>query len=344
MPTAKKLPSGNYRVQVFSHKEGNKRVYKSFTAPTKREAELIASQYKNGKHVIYEDKTVNEAVKGYISAKEGVLSPSTVRGYVRMVKYYQPIRHVKISKLDNEKLQRLISDLSQKLSPKTVSNVYGLLVSSIGFYCPDKRFNITLPKIIHEKTVSPSDGDIQALFNAADNILKACIALAAYGSLRRGEISALKYSDIDGNTLHIHADLVKDKNGIWVYKVAKTPDSIRYKSLPKEVIDLLGSGEPDDYVIKWTPDSITKRFIALRKKQGINIRFHDLRHYYASIGAALGIPDLYIADSGGWKQNSKVLKSVYQNKITPISKAFENKLNDHFSDLINGKVSHKCNT
>ena len=241
---------------------------------------------------------------------------------------------MKLSQLTNERLQIFVSDLSKKVSPKTVSNIYGLLSSSIALYLPEKRFNITLPRIIPKRQNAPSDEDVRALYDAACDELKKCIALSAYGSMRRGEISALKYSDIDGNVLFIHADLVKDKAGEWIYKEPKTPDSIRYKTVPVEVIELLGSGAPDDYVVKWLPDTITKRFIDLRKSQGLNIRFHDLRHYYASIGAALGIPDLYMADSGGWKQNSKVLKSVYQNKITPISGKFEKKLNDHFSKII----------
>ena len=333
MPTAKKLPSGSWNVRVFSHKDRyGKKIYESFTASTKRQAELMAAEYKVGKRpAADDDKTILEAVTGYISAKEGVLSPSTVRGYERMVKYYKPIEHIKLYQLTNERIQIFVSDLSRILSPKTVSNVFGLLTSSIGLYLPEKRIKVTLPKIMHQKQLSPSDEDVRGLYDAACVELKKCIALSAYGSMRRGEISALKYSDIDGATLFIHADLVKDKGGKWIYKEPKTPDSIRYKTVPAEVIELLGSGGPDEYVVKWLPDTITKRFIDLRKSQGVNIRFHDLRHYYASIGAALGIPDLYLAESGGWKQNSKVLKSVYQNKITPISEVFEKKLNEHFS-------------
>ena len=336
MATAKRLPSGSWNVQIYSHRNSKgRRVYKSFTAGTKRQAELLAAEYKSGKQRIVDDnKTVYEAVTGYINAKEGVLSPSTVRGYERMIKYYKPIEHIKLYQLTNEQIQIFVSDLARDLSPKTVSNVFGLLSSSIALYLPDKHIRVTLPRIIHKKTLSPSDEDVRGLYDAACDELKKCIALSAYGSMRRGEISALKYSDINENVLFIHADLVKDKGGEWVYKEPKTPDSIRYKTVPAEVIELLGSGAPDNYVVKWLPDTITKRFIDLRKSQGVNIRFHDLRHYYASIGAALGIPDLYLAESGGWKQNSKVLKSVYQNKITPISEAFEKKLNDHFSEQI----------
>ena len=43
MATAKKLPSGNWRVQVFvGVDENKKRIYKSFTAPTKKQAEYAA--------------------------------------------------------------------------------------------------------------------------------------------------------------------------------------------------------------------------------------------------------------------------------------------------------------
>ena len=39
MATPKKLPSGKWRVQVFSHMDGGRKVYKSFTASTKAERE-----------------------------------------------------------------------------------------------------------------------------------------------------------------------------------------------------------------------------------------------------------------------------------------------------------------
>jgi hypothetical protein len=41
MATAKKLPSGNYRVRVYDKSTGK---YKSFTAQTKREAERAAAE------------------------------------------------------------------------------------------------------------------------------------------------------------------------------------------------------------------------------------------------------------------------------------------------------------
>ena len=60
-----------------------------------------------------------------------------------------------------------------------------------------------------------------------------------------------------------------------------------------------------------TPNDITNRFKTVPKHAGLpHFRFHDLRHYNASIQHALGIPDAYLMQSGG-RENDSVLKSVF---------------------------------
>ncbi len=71
MATAKKLPSGHWRVNLFIGKElDGKRKYKSFTAETKKEAEFMAAQYnlerkENKAHKF----TLHEAIERYIESK-----------------------------------------------------------------------------------------------------------------------------------------------------------------------------------------------------------------------------------------------------------------------------------
>lgn len=80
MATAKKMPSGNYRVRIYDKATGKQ---KSFTAGTKKEAEYLANEWLTGrqKAVIKHDITVGEAVRTYIDSKNNVLSASTIRGY-----------------------------------------------------------------------------------------------------------------------------------------------------------------------------------------------------------------------------------------------------------------------
>ena len=85
MPKAKKLPSGSWRCQV-SFTENGTRVRKSVTVKDpsragKKECERLAAELA----IVHSDRgeniTVHEAVANYITVKERVLSPSTIRAY-----------------------------------------------------------------------------------------------------------------------------------------------------------------------------------------------------------------------------------------------------------------------
>lgn len=144
---AKKLPSGMWNVTVYSHMEGGKRKYMSFTAPTKAQAELRATEYKaTKKRKVQHNLTVDDAVDGYIRAKEGVLSPSTIRGYIKIRNNnIAGIAQKRIVNLTSEDLQIFVSDLSASHAPKTVANIYGLVTASIALYAPDIVYRVTMP-------------------------------------------------------------------------------------------------------------------------------------------------------------------------------------------------------
>lgn len=330
-----KLPSGKWHTTVYSHTDGSgKRKYKSITAPTKSACELKAAEFKANKtRRTFDDLTVRDCLIGYVDAKRGVLSPSTMREYDRALKSdFKAIQHKRVCKLTNEDMQVFISTMSATLSPKSVRNRYGLLRSAVAFYYPELTFKVTFPAKQVKRPESPSDDAVRRLYDAADEKLKICIALGCRG-LRRGEICALKYEDIQNGIAHIHADMVKDSKARWIYKeIPKTDGSDRYVRVP----DL---GDGDGFIVSWTPDSVTKRFIDLKKSLGIDIKFHDLRHYFASSASTLNVPDIYTADFGGWSRSGRasVMKSVYQNNIKSMSEYYAKKIENHISDVLNAK-------
>lgn len=341
MATAKKTASGMWKCRVYSHTDPEgKKHYRAFTAPTKQEAEKDAASFSASKERASRvDLTVAEAIEGYIKAKENVLSPSTIRGYRQMQKTkFDSIASMKIRKLNSVTLQQFVSDMSGEMSAKSVHNAYGFLASVIALYLPDAKFKVKLPTKEKKRSYAASDAQIMALYNAASDTLKKCIALAAFTSMRRGEICALKYKDIEGNVIHVNADMVHDTEGNWIYKpYPKTKESDRLVPVPAEVIDLLGSGDPDDYIIDWCPDTVTKRFIDLRNELGLgDIRFHSLRSYYASIAASL-IPRLYAESFGGWEHGSRVMTESYQKKIDPLEQKYADTMRQHFSGLISNQ-------
>lgn len=338
MATAKKTPSGMWKCRVYSHTTPDgKKHYRAFTAPTKQEAEKEAASFSASKERASRvDLTVAEAIDKYIRTKEAVLSPSTVFGYRSLERnYFQSIGMKRISRLTTQDVQQWISDLSVKVSPKTVSNVYGLLTATLCFFCPDKTFpGIKLPTRKKKRPVAPSDAEIQALYNAASPNLKKAIALEAFTSMRRSEVCALKYGDIKDGIAHVQRGMVHGPHG-WVIKdTPKTSESDRFTRIPEQVLALIGSGDPDDRVVPVTPDSITELFCRLRDELGMTLRYHDLRHYYASIAAVLQIPTTYVEAFGGWRAGSTILKSTYENTIASTADQYSRQMADHFDALI----------
>lgn len=326
----KKTKSGSYHVTAYIGKRNGKKIYKSITAPTKRECLLRAAEYARHNPTDGSNLTIKQALDDYIDSKEKVLSPSTITGYRRISKnYFNDIQNIRIDDFGNYELQKFIGSLN--VSPKTVRNIYGLLRSALRMFS-DRDYNVSLPEKVEPVRTVATEEDIKLLLDAADPELRKAIILGTC-SLRRGEVSALKYEDIGTDTLHIHADIVKNQYGEYIYKdSAKTPASTRYVSVSDDIIKALGTGT--GYVVKIAnPDIITKRFTRLRDKLGINVSFHSLRRFYASISHALGIPNEFIQKQGGWSNESVMIKS-YRQTLSTHEKEYSKKLSSAMSKII----------
>ena len=59
---------------------------------------------------------------------------------------------------------------------------------------------------------------------------------------------------------------------------------------------------------------------------------HDLRHINASIMLALGVPDKYAMERGGWSTPS-TLKNVYQHTFTAEREETDKKIDNYMDDL-----------
>ena len=83
-------------------------------------------------------------------------------------------------------------------------------------------------------------------------------------------------------------------------------------------------------VISCSPSALSSRFVKALEESGCpKFRFHDLRHYSASIMHAIGVPDQYIMSRGGWKTDN-VMKRVYRDTLTDVEKEMNKKANDFF--------------
>lgn len=313
MPTARKLPSGNYRVRIFSHVDSSgKKIYESFTAPTKAEAEKLASDWNSNRKARPTDITVGSATDNYIKAKRGVLSPSTIRGYNVCRKRFDGIENLKLRNVTTARIQPWVSELSAELSWKTVQNTYGLLTAVLKYYAPGTTLAVKLPPKTKRFYDLPSDEDIQKLLDHTEGTeLWTALMLARYYSLRRSEICALNKTDLKDNILTVHRASILNEDGDYVIKeTPKTYSSYRRVLVADPLLSALKAG----LFVSYSPGTLSDRFHAALKATGVKpFNFHLLRHVFASKAALNGIPDFYTAKMGGWEQNSSVLKEIYQN-------------------------------
>lgn len=338
MATVKKLPSGNWNaIGYYKDPISGKVSRPSFTAPSKSEAVRMAAEWEENKRrsALPSELTVKECIERFITVKEAALSPATIRGYRRMQRCnYSYIENITIKNLTDEDMQGFVSVLCKDLSPKSVRNVYALLTASLNMFT-DRRFRVTLPKKRPVELHIPTDDDVRNLMASATPSLRLAIALAAIGTLRAGEICALTYScvDYENNTIHVYSDMVKNTVNEWVIKdMPKTSSSDRFIPIPEQLMEMIGHGDPEELIYGRTPAAINRSFDRLRDSLGLKCRFHDLRHYAASIMHAIGVPDQYIMERGGWKTDT-VLKSVYRNTLSDQSKKYAEISLAHFSGL-----------
>ena len=351
MAEAKRLPSGSWRCRAKKVIDGQT-VTKSFTVSpdefggdartaskkAKDKAELMAREWRlTHERIERESPLLSDALIKYIDDRSKVVSPVTVKTYLAYIPYFDSIKDMFVSDIDTPTVQRLINDMAVSVAPKTIRSRIGFLISALDYAGNDKKFKLRYPQTIKRELTTPDHEDVYRLIAAADSTLKPIICLAAFGTLRRGEIAALKQADIsrDMRLISVHADMVLDKENHFVYKeMPKTVGSYRSVQLPDDIIGLLpDSGAPGDFVFSLTPTAITRRFEKLRDRLGLHhIRFHDLRHFSASFRSDIGIPKKYIELEGGWTQESKVLSSVYDNPLESSRRKYSQMVSEFIDD------------
>ena len=339
MPVAKRLPSGSWRCQAYAGKDDSgKRQYKSFTAPTKKEAELLAAQYAMERETYSGENNLllKTAMDRYNKAKENVLSPSTMRGYVQYSETKLKDKwNIPLSKINSEVMQQWISEWSKTLSPKTVRNIYGYLIVVLRFFDCGQNIKVTLPQKIPVEYHIVTDGEIKELLERTEGTeLNIAISLAAFIPARRSEICALTEADINRkkNTVRINKAMVKDKDGKWIVKpIPKTFGSNRSVEIPKSIIDKIPV--KPGRIIDANPNQIQNRFLRAVAHLKEPFRFHDLRHYGATFLHAAGVPDHYIMQRGGW-DSIETLQKIYTHCLPEKANEATNIVINKFNSLM----------
>lgn len=325
LPQAVELPSGSFRCRVLVD---GKRL--SFTADTAAEAQQMALVAKAGieRKSYSKAETIGSVVDKYIDAKEGTLSPSTIRAY-RACRKSAAWMDKPLNKMTPAMWQKFINEQIKKgISAKSVSNTWGLVRPAVEMetgYAP----KATLPQKIKAEKLFLDDVQVKQFIKACEGDQAELAILFGLHSLRRSEILGLRWEDIDlkRKEFRVNGAMVLDSNGNLVRKKeTKTAQSRRViRIVIPRLLELLEE-EPDKTgaVVRIPKDSIYRRTNAICKSLGFpEIGAHGLRHTFASLCFCLDLPPKAVQEMGGWS-DQRVLMDIY----THLSNRQENRYND----------------
>ena len=250
---------------------------------------------------------------------------STANRYQLMVEQYTipRIGSIKLTKLTAHDLQKLYKDLMENgridrksghgnpgLSSTTVRSLHLMLHSAFERAVKERLIlrnpteDCIAPKVqkIEMQILSPEH--IKDYLEAADRRgLLPMFYLELVTGLRKGEITALLWSDLDiqNKTISVSKQYIKNPNGELTLSRPKTETSVRKVSIPQEAVDLLiaehGKHPENPYMFPspatgemYYPDSVVNLHKKILKDAGLpHIRFHDLRHTFATLALQNGV-------------------------------------------------------
>lgn len=234
------------------------------------------------------------------------LKPTTVRSYDRALRLYlvPALGDAEMRTIASEQVQELKADLLQQVSPKTTKNVLGVLSALFrdavawGYCernpCASLRA-LRAPPPSHAWWTAEESDRFLATVAEHEPAHLALFTLALRAGLRRGELVALRWEDVDLTNRHVHvrrsySEGVEGtpKSGI-ARTVPLTQQSVgALQQHPRHVDGLVfGRVSGGHANADWWKKVLDRNI----KRAGVRpVRFHDLRHSFASQLVATGCP------------------------------------------------------
>jgi integrase len=254
---------------------------------------------------------------------------TTYRAYESQIRNHivPALGKVKLSRLTPAHMQALYATkLREGMKPASVRQIHAILHKALD---QAVRFNlipinpaskVDPPKVRQEEITPLSAEQANKLLDVTRNErdrFEALYVLALTTGLRIGELLGLKWSDIDldARRLRVSRQLQRGQEGL-IFTEPKAA-SRRTVDLPARTVEALkrhrkrqfedalkAGGAPQDNALVFAaalgtplgPEMVTQRsFKPLLKRAGLpEIRFHDLRHTFATLLLARGVHPTYV--------------------------------------------------
>jgi integrase len=254
-------------------------------------------------------------------------SPSTASSYRYLLdgRILPELGAKRIRHISTEDLDVYYGRLRAEVGPTSITKIHSVIRSSLaqavrwGWLPRNPADDARPPRVTKRRIEPPTTSDVDrilAAFIDLDPDVYVYLRLAVVTGARRGELLALRWSVISGDSIMIQASHVRGMNGpvtreqtksrrdrkVWVDTGTAAELVAMHRRHLEEAMACGARLGPDAFVFSrepdgaqpWKPDSTSQRFSRMRGRLGLTCRIHDLRHYVATqlIGEGVSIPDV----------------------------------------------------
>ena len=287
--------------------------------PTQKEATILLAQAMDEDISTSTDSgTMQTFGANFIEKKEKKLSPTTIRGYDRMLRHTPGwFLETSLYDINEDSMKKLIKEYSENHAAKSTRNLHGFWHSVLEEYRPNFKYAVKLPSGTKKMDYEPTTKDIKAITEYAkgtryENIIRLCVL-----GLRRGEAMCITSEDIDSdNVLTISKDLVVDKNNKEQIKDhPKTSASYRRIPIDSDLADSIKAN--DGIAYKGSTSALNKFLAKAQDELGIpRFKLHMTRHFCAALLHKKGFTDEQVMAWLGWDDPSTMTR-VYRYNLDP---------------------------
>jgi integrase len=312
-----------------------------------------------GTHVAPARTTLADWVREWLELRSRSVSTKTAEHYAALLNVHvlpvlgeRPLQEIDVAEID-----KLYGALAEQLSPRSVRHVHVILKACLRAAVLKRRLfdnpaaRADTPKAKESDAWNVLDADkLNALVQGfKGTALYGIVCVAAFAGMRRNEILALRWSDIDfvrstikvcrsleetkakgrtmkepktergKRTIAIDAGLlellrVEHRQHLAIVAGTDSPQvSLGLVRLPADALVFPSTAQPFDFTRLRNPTSTTKLFMKHAAALGFPIRLHDLRHSHGTILLAKGVPIHEVAGRLG--HTAALLLQTYAHRL-----------------------------